>query len=77
MKLLAGIGRVTFEINIETQMFEYLQRIPFLNEDTYYTKLRYTLSKCPGSHPILHRGLKLNSEISVGKYKKLKSSGSS
>ena len=38
MKLLAGIGRVTFEINIETQMFEYLQRIPFLNEDTYLCK---------------------------------------
>ena len=27
-----------------------------------------TLSKCPGGHPILHKGLKLNSKISVGKY---------
>ena len=38
MKLLAEIGRVIFEINIETQMFEYLQRNPFLNEDTYLYK---------------------------------------
>ena len=29
-----------------------------------------TLFKCPGDHPILHRGLKLNSNISVEKYKK-------
>ena len=27
-----------------------------------------TLSKCPGGHPILHKGLKLNSKISAGKY---------
>ena len=26
--------------------------------------------KSPCGHPVLHRGLKLNSEISVGKYKK-------
>ena len=29
-----------------------------------------TLSKCPGGHPILRRGLKLNSNISAGKCKK-------
>ena len=28
------------------------------------------MSKCPGVNPILHRGLKLNSKISAGKYKK-------
>ena len=33
-------------------------------------KLFYPLSKCPGGHPILHRGLKLNSNISAGKYEK-------
>ena len=27
-----------------------------------------TLSKCPGGHPILHKGLKLNSKISARKY---------
>ena len=32
----------------------------------------YFLSKCPGGHPILHRGLKLNSKISAKKYKKIK-----
>ena len=37
-----------------------VSKIPFPN----------TLSKCPGDHPILHRGSKLNSKISVGKYKK-------
>ena len=29
-----------------------------------------TLSKTPFDHPILHKGSKLNSKISVGKYKK-------
>ena len=29
-----------------------------------------TLSKYPDGHPILYRGLKLNSKISAGKYKK-------
>ena len=33
-------------------------------------------AKCPGGHPILHQGLKLNSKISVEKYiKKLDSPG--
>ena len=36
---------------------------------------RYTLPKCPSGHSILHRGLKLNSKISAGKYKKLNSPG--
>ena len=30
----------------------------------------YNLSKCPGAHQILHRGLKLNSKNLMGKYKK-------
>ena len=34
-----------------------------------------TLFKCPGDHPILHPGLKLNSNISVEKYKKKNSPG--
>ena len=29
-----------------------------------------TLPKCPGSHPILHLGLKLNPSISAVKYQK-------
>ena len=37
---------------------------------------RYTLSKCPGGHPIFQRRLKLNLNISVGKYiKKINSPG--
>ena len=32
---------------------------------------KYTLSKCPSGHPILHQGLTLNSKNSVGKYKKI------
>ena len=32
----------------------------------------YTLTKCTGGHPILHRGLKLNSKILAGKCKKKK-----
>ena len=35
-----------------------------------YTVNLDTLSMCPGGHPILYRGLKLNSKISAGKYKK-------
>ena len=35
-----------------------------------YTVNLDNLSMCPGGHPILHRGLKLNSKISAGKYKK-------
>ena len=27
-----------------------------------------TLSKCPAGHPVLHRGLKLNSKIVMGQY---------
>ena len=33
-------------------------------------KLGNTLSNCPGGHPILHRGWKLYSTISAGKYEK-------
>ena len=32
IKVLAGVGRVPFKINIETQMFKYWQRFPVLNE---------------------------------------------
>ena len=37
--------------------------------------LWYTLSKCPGGHPILHRWLKLNLKNSAGKYKKIELTG--
>ena len=36
---------------------------------------KHTLSKCPGGYSILHRGFKLNSKISAGKYKKIKFTG--
>ena len=35
----------------------------------------HTLSKCPSGPPVLRWGLKLNSKISAGKYKKLNSLG--
>ena len=38
MKVLAEAGRVPFKTNIETQMFKYLHRFPFLNEDTHLYK---------------------------------------
>ena len=31
-------------------------------------KTSNTLSNCPGGHPVLHMGLKLNSKISADKY---------
>ena len=36
----------------------------------YYFNIKYILPKCPGGHPILHRGLKFNWNVSLGKYKK-------
>ena len=36
-----------------------------------------TLSKCPGRHPILHGGLKLNSKNSAGEYLKIELTGAS
>lgn len=41
MKVRAEVGRVPFKINIETQKFMFLQRFPFLNEDTYLYKAFY------------------------------------
>ena len=44
---------------------------------SHYFRIFDTLPKCPGGHPILHQGLKLNSKISTRKYKKkIKSTGS-
>ena len=34
MKVLAELGRTPLRINIETQMFKYLQRFPFLKESS-------------------------------------------
>ena len=39
------------------------------------TNFPYTLSKCPGGYPILHRGLKLNSKNSAVNIKKKNSPG--
>ena len=41
MKVRAEVGRVPFKINIETQKFMFLQRFPFLNEDTCLYKAFY------------------------------------
>ena len=41
MKVWAEVGRVPFEINIETQKFMFLQGFPFLNENTYLYKAFY------------------------------------
>ena len=37
----------------------------FLRIITFLIKI-YTLSECPGGHPILHQGIKLNSKNSAG-----------
>ena len=37
-KLLRELGRFPFRITIETQLFKYLQRIPFAKEDCYLRK---------------------------------------
>ena len=37
-KVLAELGRLPFKIYIETQIFKYLQRLPFLEEDTFLRK---------------------------------------
>ena len=42
IKVLAELGRLPFQIYIETQMFKYLQRLPFLEENTY---LRNTINE--------------------------------
>ena len=31
--VLVELGRILFTINIETQLFKYLQRMPFVKED--------------------------------------------
>ena len=33
--VLVELGRILFTINIETQLFKYLQRMPFVKEDCY------------------------------------------
>ena len=35
---LGELGRLPFSISIETQLFKYLQRIPFTKEDCYLHK---------------------------------------
>ena len=36
--MLEELGRLPFRITIETQLFKYLQRIPFVKEDCYLHK---------------------------------------
>ena len=33
--VLVELGRILFTINIEAQLFKYLQRMPFVKEDCY------------------------------------------
>ena len=58
---------------IKYQFLESTSQI-FLNcfKKDYSSVIKYTLSKFPGGHPILHQGLKLNSKISAGNIKKIK-----
>ena len=54
---------------------EYLQSCKILEAwntalQELHLNIFNTLPKCPGGYPILHRWLKLNSKISVAKYKK-------
>ena len=69
------------ELYIMTEVYIHVKYIHFQKNNEailynlfYYMKKRnnstcqkgYTLPKCPAGHPILHRGLKLNSKNSVG-----------
>ena len=38
MKILAELGRTPLKINIEIQIFKYLQRFPFLEKNRYVFK---------------------------------------
>ena len=49
--------------------FSWIESCDF-NITSLQSSLQYTVSKCPGGHPILHHELKLNPNISAGKYKK-------
>ena len=52
-----------FDLSNLTNILHSIQRGSTLSSILFAL---YTLSKCPGDHPILHRGLKLNSVISTG-----------
>ena len=38
MKILAELGRIPVKINIEIQMFKYLQRFAFIEKERYVSK---------------------------------------
>ena len=38
MKILAELGRTPLKINIEIQMFKYLQRFAFIEKERYFFK---------------------------------------
>ena len=38
MKIVAELGRTPLKINVEIQMFKYLQRFAFIEEERYVSK---------------------------------------
>ena len=84
-KLLRELGRFPFRITTETQLFKYLQRIPFAKEDCYLrkafnkelankesgwvTKMRHLLGSYSMSNLILNIFKVLNGEIDKKEYK--------
>ena len=84
-KLLGELGRFPFRISIETQLFKYLQRIPFVKGDCYLrkafneelankesawvTKMRHLLECYGMSSLILNIFKVLNDEIDKKEYK--------
>ena len=84
--MLGELGRLSFRISIETQLFKYLQRTPFMKEDCYFrkafneelankesgwvTKMRHLLGSYGMSKLILNIFQVLNDEIDKKEYKK-------
>ena len=83
--MLGELGRFTLRISIETQLFKYLQIIPFVKEDCYLpkafneelankesgwvTKIRHLLDSYGMSNPILIIFKVLNGEVDKREYK--------
>ena len=83
--MLGKLGRFPLRISIETQLFKYLQRIPFVKEDCYLrktfneelankqsgwvTKMRHLLDSYSMYNLILNIFKVLNGEIDKKEYK--------
>ena len=83
--MLGELGRFPFRISIETQLFKYLQRIPFVKEDCrlckafneelankesgWVIKMRHLLDSYGISNLILNISKVLNDEIDKKEYK--------